>query len=219
MMMATREEGEQMEMFSCGTLKKVVCYLMGEEELQGKIFVAGGIVPWLLSGKDSGRQHGDIDLVVKMDDMDHIRRYLKKHGLYGEESDSRFLSCNKGHADHGVEVFFHQIPINFAPFERVGGDIIQRNFSLERFTGFDALMTATITNLAVEDYITTYRLDDGTVIGAYTLETVLAAKEQSDREKDRIDRMEIASIGIDRRRYARVKPAIQSMKIDVFANE
>ena len=61
-----------MNMFSCKEVKEVVRLLMGEQKVKDKIYVAGGIAPWILSGNDSGRKHGDIDIVVEKDDMVYI---------------------------------------------------------------------------------------------------------------------------------------------------
>lgn len=49
---------------------------MGEESLAGKIFLMGGLVPWIVSGQDSGRQHGDVDLAVRAEDMPAARTWL-----------------------------------------------------------------------------------------------------------------------------------------------
>ena len=65
-----------MNMFSCKEVKEVVISLMGEQKVKDKIYVAGGIVPWILSGNDSGRKHGDIDIVVEKDDMGTVREFL-----------------------------------------------------------------------------------------------------------------------------------------------
>ncbi len=42
-----------MNMFSCKEAKEVVRLLIGDQRVKDKIYVAGGIVPWILSGNDS----------------------------------------------------------------------------------------------------------------------------------------------------------------------
>lgn len=208
-----------MDMFSCEATKKVVYDLMSEQKLKDKIFVAGGIVPWVLSDGQSGRKHSDIDIVVEKNDMGIIREYLKSMGYYQSEMDSMCLAFNNGQHDYGVEVFIDKIPVNFAPYEVDGNNIIQRNFSLESLAGFDALLTATLENIQVDDYVTFYTLKNKLKIGAYTLEAVQATKEKTNREKDCIDLQEIKKIGINLNRYNRIKQSIQNMKISFITKE
>lgn len=208
-----------MNMFSCEEVKEVVRLLMADQRVKDKIYVAGGIVPWLLSGNDSGRKHGDIDIVVEKDDMGTVREFLKNQGYYKVKFDSMSFPFNVDQTDHGVEVLIKGIPVNFAPFEVRKNDIIQKNFSIAELGGFNALLTATLKDISIEDYITDYKIDDGLEIYSYTLEVVRATKEKSDREKDLVDLREIDRIGIDYERYNRVKTSVQDMKIDFIAED
>lgn len=208
-----------MDKFTWKEIKAVVFNLMKEEKLQNKIFVAGGSVPWLISGKDSGRKHGDIDIVVEKKNMDLIREYLKAQGLYQQQLDSMFLNINLNNDDYGVEAFINKISVNFAPFEQSGNDITQKNFSVITLAGFDALMKVTLKDISIDDYVTFYKLADGIKISSYSLEAVKASKENSDREKDVTDLQEIEKIGINKERYERVKPAIQNMALDIIPDK
>jgi len=207
-----------MDMFTCDQIKEAVHILM-EPTLKSKIFVAGGIVPWILSGCNSNREHSDIDVVVESCDMGLIREYLKNEGYYQKEMDSLFLAINNNQVDYGIEALINGVPVNFAPFEANGDSIIQKNFSIKALVGYDALMKATMKNIAVEDYITTYLLKSGIELGSYTLEAVKAAKENSNRTKDKIDLCEIEKIGINQDRYNRIKSSIQNMQIECIAYE
>ena len=207
-----------MDKFTCDQIKEAV-YILMEPILKGKIFVAGGIVPWILSGRNSNRKHSDIDIVVEIRNMELIRKYLKDKGYYQKEMDSRFLALNNTQGDYGIDALINGVPVNFAPFEANGDSIIQKNFSLKALVGYDALMKATMKNIAVEDYITTYLLKSGIELGSYTLEAVKAAKENSNRTKDKIDLCEVEKIGIDQDRYNRIKSSIQNMQIECIAYE
>ena len=207
-----------MDKFTCDQIKEAV-YILMEPILKGKIFVAGGIVPWILSGRNSNRKHSDIDIVVEIRNMELIRKYLKDKGYYQKEMDSRFLALNNTQGDYGIDALINGVPVNFAPFEANGDIIIQKNFSLKALVGYDALMKATMKNIAVEDYITTYLLKSGVELGSYTLEAVKAAKENSNRTKDKIDLCEVEKIGINQDRYNRIKSSIQNMQIECIAYE
>ncbi|MFV0395250.1 MAG: hypothetical protein ACK5LC_12790 [Coprobacillaceae bacterium] len=204
--------------FTCESVKNIVFELMKEKELEGKIYVAGGIVPWVVSGNDSKRKHSDVDLVVALEDMPIIREYVKKKGLYNKDFDSMYLEINKSNEDYGLEVFINDIPVNFAPFIIEDGNIVQKNFSIKQLVGYDALMKATMEGVNVKDYIIQGTVIQGDYIGMYPLEMVKAAKESSDREKDRMDILEIDKLGIDAERYERIKEAVHNMKLDVIPN-
>lgn len=198
---------------TCGEVTRVVKSLMAATELEGNLYVVGGIVPWLLSGVDSGRLHSDLDLVVPLAKMSQVRAYLQRSGAYNQEMDSLYLAINKEGKDHGLEALCQGVPVNFAPFVVEGDAIIQRNVALTAVAGFDALLTATLRPLALPDYLAFYRLPDGQKIGCYTLEMIRATKEASAREKDLLDLAQLAAYQIDLQRYARVKPAVTAMEI------
>lgn len=44
--------------------------------LAGRAFLQGGLAPWIVSGRDSGRLHGDVDVSVRLDDMPAVRAWL-----------------------------------------------------------------------------------------------------------------------------------------------
>jgi len=218
MILSYKKGVDFMDMFTCDQIKEVVSILV-EPILQSKLFVAGGIVPWILSDRNSNRKHSDIDIVVESCNMELIRQYLKDKSYYQKEMDSRFLALNNNQVDYGIEVLINGVPVNFAPFEPNADGIIQKNFSLKALVGYDALMKATMKNIAVEDYITTYLLKSGIELGSYTLEAVKAAKENSNRTKDKIDLCEIEKIGINQDRYNRIKSSIHNMQIECIAYE
>ena len=117
--------------------------------------------------------------------------------------------------DYGVEAIIDGIPVNFAPFEVSGSNIIQRNFFTKALMGTDALVTAIIENISINDYVSNYVRENQIVIGAYTLEVVKATKEKTNREKDMIDLLEIEKLVIENDRYARVQPSIQNMRVEL----
>lgn len=203
-----------MERFTCTEIKLALDTLLAQEDLRGRLFVGGGILPWLLTGEDSGRLHGDVDLSAEAGEMERIRAVLTGMGLYRRAGDSRFLSCNRTGADHGLEVWVGEVPVNIAPFTPIAGGIVQRNFLLQREAGFDALMTATVEGMALEDFVTESVLPDGRRVLTQTVESVRAEKECSGREKDRADLRQLEKLGFDAARYGRVKGPLQNMWLE-----
>lgn len=201
------------------TIKRIIFRLADNELLSGKLYIAGGIVPYLYSGRESARKHADIDVVVQIHNMMAVRQYLANEGLYRADWDSTTFPFNRWHTDHGVEALIDNVPVNFAPFEVVTRGIVQKNFAMQELSGYDALLTATMDGISPEDYITSVELGDGKKIGTYTLEMVKCAKENSGRGKDAQDIREIERVGIDNARYARIKPAVQGMRITAVSPE
>lgn len=198
-------------------IKAVLMPLLCNEQLNGIIYVAGGIVPYVYSGEESARTHSDIDIVAAIENMPIIRKYLKDSNQYDAAFDSLTFAYNAKQADYGLEVFIEGIPVNFAPFVVQGCNIYQRNFLKKELSGYDALLTATMEGISIDDYMTRLTLLDSNTIGTYTIEMVKCAKESSDREKDLQDIEVIDRLPVDIARYNRVKSVVEKMRIDVDA--
>ena len=84
-------------------LRQTALRLLNQPELSGSLYLAGGVLPWILSGEDSQRDHGDLDLVVEAGDLPAVRRYLCAAGYYRPELDSRSLPCNRKQEDYGLD--------------------------------------------------------------------------------------------------------------------
>lgn len=161
--------------------------IMGADALRGAVFLEGGLAPWLASGRDSGRLHGDVDFSVRLRDMPAVREWLAGEGLYDRALDSLDLACNASRADFGVHAIVGGVPVSFCPFSFDGGALIQRNAALRRFEGFDALFEARIPGIAEGDFVETRRLPSVGAVGFSTLEACRAAKGASGRPKDAAD--------------------------------
>ncbi len=186
--------------------------------LAGRAYLQGGLVPWVASGCDSGRLHGDVDVSVRLGDMPAVRSWLVAEGLYDPALDSLDLGCNENQGDFGVHALVDGVLVSFCPFRFEGRELRQRNAALTVTDGFDALLEATVPAVAEGDLFEERALPDGTIIGCATLESVRAAKVASGREKDATDVAEIDCIGCDPARYARVAAAYGDMRIECVAH-
>ena len=61
---------------TCYQAKAVALRILCEPSLAGSVFLMGGLVPWVVSGRDSGRLHGDVDFSVRAGDMPVVRAWL-----------------------------------------------------------------------------------------------------------------------------------------------
>ena len=175
--------------------------------LAGRAYLQGGLVPWVASGRDSGRPHGDVDVSVRLGDMPAVRAWLAAEGLYDPALDSLILGCNEGRSDFGVHALVNGVLVSFCPFHFEGRELRQRNAALTVTDGFDALLEAVVPDVAEGDLFERRALPGG------------AAKVASGREKDVADVAEIDRIGFDPARYARVAAAYGAMRIECVAHE
>ena len=185
--------------------------------LAGRAYLQGGLVPWVASGRDSGRLHGDVDVSVRLGDMPAVRAWLAAEGLYDPALDSLSLGCNEKQGDFGAHAIVDGVLVSFCPFRFEGNDLRQRNAALAATDGFDALLEAVVPGVEEGDLFEVRALPGGATIGCATLESVRAAKVASGREKDAHDVTEIDRIGCDPARYARVAAAYGAMRIECVA--
>lgn len=186
--------------------------------LAGRAYLQGGLVPWVVSGRDSGRRHGDVDVSVRLGDMPAVRAWLAAEDLYDPALDSLSLGCNEGHGDFGAHAVVDGVLVSFCPFYFENGELHQRNAALAATDGFDALLEATVPGVAEGDLFEVRALPGGAVIGCAALEAVCAAKVASGREKDAHDIAEIDRLGYDPACYARVASAYGAMRIACAAH-
>ena len=78
-------------------VKNIILKLNQEELLRHKITIVGGTVPYLVSKKESNREHSDIDIIVRQENMAFVREHLKRENL--STIDSLELSYNKQHIE------------------------------------------------------------------------------------------------------------------------
>lgn len=184
-------------MFPCALVKEKALAFGLHPKLNGKIVLAGGLVPWVISGADSHRLHSDLDFVVPLSEMETIRAFLKEQGLYDQTHDSLFLPCNPEKVDFGTEIFLDVLPVSFTPFFTENHYLFQRDFATADFSAKDSLVTLCLPNLAPEDYITAYALPDGQKLSCTSLEFVYAKKSRKNRPKDQGDLQKMKQIGLN----------------------
>lgn len=198
---------------TCYQAKAVALQTLGEPSLAGSVFLMGGLVPWVVSGRDSGRLHGDVDLSVRAGDMPAVRTWLAGQGDRVEVLDSIDLMCNGDRIDYGLCAVIDGVPVSFCPFSLTGGALCQRSAAFAALEGFDALFEAHADDVAEEDFIERRACSGGLMAGMATLEACRAAKQASGREKDLLDIAELDRLGCDCERLARMTAAFERMDV------
>lgn len=202
-------------MFPCDFVKEKALTFGLHPKLKDKIFLTGGLVPWVISGEDSNRLHSDIDFVVPLSEMEAVRAFLKEQGLYDKNHDSLFLPCNKEKVDFGTEIFLDGLPISFTPFLEENNSIFQRDFTTADFSTKDSLVTLSLPNLSPEDYITAYALPDGQKLCCTSLEFVYAKKSRKNRPKDQGDLLKMKQIGLKESRLKHITGSFFSAVLEI----
>mgnify|MGYP000008943601 CR=1 FL=1 len=196
-------------------IKDIILKLNSEELLKEKLYIVGGTVPYLISNTMSNREHSDIDIIVAANDMNVVREYLKNNNLYIKDFDSIMFDYNKNKIDYGIDCIIDGITVNFAPFEIVDNNIIQKNFLSKQSSGINALVTVTLNNVKIEDCTTTIIIDQ-VKIKTYNLEMVRIMKEKSNKPKDVVDIEVIDEYGYDEKKYNDLKIKTNNMKFKIF---
>lgn len=196
-------------------IKEIILMLSKDELLKGKVIIVGGTVPYLISDTISNREHSDIDIIVEKKNMDIIRLYLKNNNLYDTKLDSKEFNYNKEKIDYGVNCIINGTIVNFAPFEIVNNNMIQKNFLSKQSNGINALVTVTIENLKLEECSTTFVIEK-VEVRTYCLEMVKLMKEKSNKTKDRIDIEIINEHGYNKEKYNDLKIKTNNMKFKIY---
>lgn len=190
-------------------VKNIILKLNQEELLKHKIIIVGGTVPYLVSKKESNREHSDIDVIVRQENMAFVREYLKREHL--SVIDSLDLPYNKQRIDYGADVVIDGIPVNFAPYEVNGDTLVQRNFLVKQSSGIDALATVSMRNVDMDNMFMMTSIN-GTAIHTYSLEMVKIMKEKSKKKKDAVDIKVIDDFGYDEKNYTVLKEQLKDMQ-------
>lgn len=178
-------------------LRAIVRHMLNATTIQSDIVVAGGVVPWLISGRDAGRLHTDLDVVAPMAAMPEFRAYVQRHGWYVPACDSLALPQNTAQHDYGLIANVDGVSLNIAPFVQHGTDIIQFNCTFAVHDARDALLTVTLPHIVTTQYVHDDVLPTGELLGHYPLALVKATKLITNRPKDHHDIAEIDRIGVE----------------------
>ncbi len=192
----------------------ILLKLNSDAELKGKLIVVGGIVPYLIAGEMSEREHSDLDIVVDISNMNGVREYLKEQNLYDKVLDSIELSFNENKEDYGLNSIIDGITINFAPCITDEKCLIQRNFLTRKDNGFNALVDVNMYDVRLEELLTKTIVEE-IEVKSYSLEVVKIMKEKSNKKKDTMDIAIIDEFGYDEKNYINLKNKLANMEFKI----
>lgn len=145
-----------------------------------KLYLAGGLIPYVLLGEDSKRRHANLDLLCNKDDIRQIREVFRKNDLYEPKRDSLTYTVNN--IDYGFQVVVDKVKVNIAVFEEKDNGIVEYSFDCHNRIGRIKNINAKLT-----DYILPYVSSDNKKYTTLSLELLVANKILLKRDKDMQD--------------------------------
>lgn len=145
-----------------------------------KLYLSGGVVPYVLLDENSNRRHKDLDLLCKKEDARMIREVFRHHDLYEPKRDSLTYTVNN--IDYGFEVVIDNVKVNISLFEETETGITEYYFSSRNKIGRIKNI-----NAKMNDYIVPYVSSDNKKYLTKSLELIIADKLLLNREKDKTD--------------------------------
>lgn len=147
---------------------------------KAKLYLSGGLIPYVLLNEDSKRRHANLDLLCSKDDIRMIREVFRKNDLYEPKRDSLTYTVNN--IDYGFQVVIDKIKVNISVFEEKDNGIVEYSFDCHNRIGRIKNI-----NTKLSDYILPYVSSDNKKYRALSLECLIADKILLKRDKDRKD--------------------------------
>lgn len=145
-----------------------------------KLYLSGGLIPYVLLNEDSKRRHSNLDFLCSKDDIRMIREVFRKNDLYEPKRDSLTYTVND--IDYGFQVVVDKIKVNISVFEEKEDGIVEYSFDCHNRIGRIKNISTKLT-----DYIVPYVSADNKKYNTLSLELLIANKLLMNREKDKKD--------------------------------
>ena len=169
----------QKEEFSSDDLMKAYEKIEKMNKTKVKLYLSGGIVPYILLGEHSERKHMDLNLLCKKEYMRIIREVYRNNDLYEPKKDSLTYTVNN--IDYGFEIVIDKIKVNISVFEEKEG-IVEYYFDIRNKVGRIKNI-----NAKLNDYIVPYVTSNNKKYLTKSLELIIADKLVLNRPKDKKD--------------------------------
>lgn len=147
---------------------------------RAKLYLAGGLIPYVLLNEGSDRKHSNLDLLCSKEDIRMIREVFRKNDLYEPKRDSLTYTINN--IDYGFQVVIDKIKVNIAVFEDTDNGIVEYSFDCHNRIGRIKNI-----NTKLNDYILPYVSSDNKKYTTLSLELLIANKLLMGRDKDKKD--------------------------------
>ena len=104
-------------------IMKVYDKVVKLNKTRAKLYLMGGIVPYVLLNDRTGRRHESLDLLCDKKDVEQLRELFRKEDLYDPKRDSLTYTVNN--IDYGFQVIVDKIKVNIFVFEETDKGITE----------------------------------------------------------------------------------------------
>lgn len=164
---------------------KVYDKIMKMNKTRIKLYLSGGIVPYVLLNEDSKRKHTNLNLLCTKDDARMLREVFRKNDLYEPKRDS--LTYTTSNIDYGFQVIIDGVKVDIALYCENSDGIVQYSFDYANKIGRIKNI-----NAKLNDYIVPYVSSNNKKYMTLSLEFIIADKLLLKRDKDKKDIEKIA---------------------------
>lgn len=186
-----------------GNITQVRCvakFIFSDPYLANKVSIYGGSIPYLLTGKDSGRILGDIDTHVDFENMQEIRNYIYSHS---DTMTVLYDSLELSGEDFGMEISIDGLNVSVFPtIARTEGMAI-RNFYINSVMNEIEVRETLFPGIIEKNEIKIYDVD-GVYIRMMSPEFTYITKQVANRPKD-IEANKILETIVNREDVERMK--------------
>ena len=153
-------------------------------DVNNKLVVSSGIVPYLILNLSSNREHENIDFLCEFKDIEYLRNYFVNDLSFKLLGDS--LNNNKG--DYGFVIEYKGVPVGIYPYYIKDGIVFEKNYyyySNDQFTRI-------IKNINADSFVFVRNN-----VKYQSLEVIIKKKFQQNRPKDQRDIETLIKCGVD----------------------
>ena len=161
-------------------IMKVYDKVVKLNKTRAKLYLMGGIVPYVLLNDRTGRRHESLDLLCDKKDVEQLRELFRKEDLYDPKRDSLTYTVNN--IDYGFQVIVDGIKVNIAVYEEKENGITEYIFDCHNRIGIIKNI-----NVKLSEYIVPYVSSDNKKYMSVSLELIVADKLMLNRDKDKLD--------------------------------
>ena len=152
------------------------------------IYLAGGIIPYILLDEDSERKHSNLDLLCKKEDAKIVREIFRNNNLYEPKRDS--LTYTIDGTDYGFQIVIDNVKVDISLYEEIEGGIVEYSFDCRNRIGRKKDIS-----VKLNDYIKPYVSSDNKKYTTLSLEQLIVKKIVSGGDKDKKDIEKIKECG------------------------
>ena len=152
-----------------------------EDKYKLRLYISGGVVPYLLLDRYSTRFHDDIDIICELKDMEKIREAFKKEEFYKYDLDSTSYATDG--IDYGFSMFINDVLVGIYPFTYKDQELTQ--YSYDSYLRFCKIKKIKLEGLS--DYVKSYKSKSRVTYNTMSLEYIMLTKKHANREKDKED--------------------------------